>query len=146
MIPLDPLVWRKDLDPAVKTKLYTFLMSYGRIGSPDEIKTAKEILANLIWSPFNPSSDNQLLPIRKLELTKEKLKVEADAKLSDDEKAKNVKEFEAKLADVEAMTKKAEADGFRTRVVAFIDADKAGNQDELKKMIAEFAANFASTN
>jgi phosphonate transport system substrate-binding protein len=146
MIPLDPLVWRKDLDPAVKTKLYTFLMSYGRIGSPDEIKTAKEILANLIWSPFNPSSDNQLLPIRKLELTKEKLKVEADAKLSDDEKAKNVKEFEAKLADVEAMTKKAEADGFRTRVVAFIDTDKAGNQDELKKMIAEFAANFASTN
>jgi phosphonate transport system substrate-binding protein len=146
MIPLDPLVWRKDLDPAVKTKLYTFLMSYGRIGSPDEIKTAKEILANLIWSPFNPSSDNQLLPIRKLELTKEKLKVEADAKLSDDEKAMNVKEFEAKLADVEAMTKKAEADGFRTRVVAFIGADKAGNQDELKKMIAEFAANFASTN
>ena len=121
-------------------------MSYGRIGSPDEIKTAKEILANLIWSPFNPSSDNQLLPIRKLELTKEKLKAEADAKLSDDEKAKNVKEFEAKLADVEAMTKKAEADGFRTRVVAFIDADKAGNQDELKKMIAEFADNFASTN
>jgi phosphonate transport system substrate-binding protein len=146
MIPLDPLVWRKDLDPAVKTKLYTFLMSYGRVGSPDEIKTAKEILANLIWSPFNPSSDNQLLPIRKLELTKEKLKVEADAKLSDDEKAKNVKEFEAKLADVEAMTKKAEADGFRTRVVAFIDADKTLNQDELKKMIAEFAANFASTN
>src|SRR6516165_5349530 len=35
LIPLDPLVWRKDLDPAVKTKLYTFLMSYGRIGSND---------------------------------------------------------------------------------------------------------------
>jgi phosphonate ABC transporter binding protein len=32
LIPLDPLVWRKDLDPAVKTKLYTFLLSYGRIG------------------------------------------------------------------------------------------------------------------
>ena len=74
------------------------------------------------------------------------MKVEADAKLSDDEKAKSVKEFEAKLTDVEAMTKKAEADGFRARVTAFIDADKAGNQDELKKMIAEFAANFASTN
>jgi phosphonate transport system substrate-binding protein len=25
LIPLDPLVWRKDLDPAVKTKLYSFL-------------------------------------------------------------------------------------------------------------------------
>src|SRR6516164_8401680 len=38
LIPLDPIVWRKDLDPAVKTKLYTFLLSYGRIGSADEIK------------------------------------------------------------------------------------------------------------
>jgi len=30
LIPLDPIVWRKDLDPAVKTKLYAFLMSSGR--------------------------------------------------------------------------------------------------------------------
>ena len=35
LIPLDPLVWRKDLDPAVKTRLYTFLMSYGRIGTDE---------------------------------------------------------------------------------------------------------------
>jgi len=146
IIPLDPIVWRKDLDPAVKAKLYTFIMSYGRIGTPDDVKTAREILANLIWSPFNPSSDNQLLPIRKLELTKEKLKVEADAKLSDEEKAKQVKDLEAQLAHIEELTKKAETDGFRTRVAAFIEADKAGSQDELKKMIAEFAANFASTN
>jgi len=33
LIPLDPLMWRKDLDPAVKGKLYTFLMSYGHIGT-----------------------------------------------------------------------------------------------------------------
>jgi phosphonate transport system substrate-binding protein len=146
IIPLDPLVWRKDLDPAVKTKLYTFLMSYGRIGSPDDVKPAREILSNLIWSPFNPSSDNQLLPIRKLELTKEKLKVEADAKLTDDEKAKKVADLQDQLAKVEDMTKKAATDGYQKRVAAFIEADKAGNQDELKRMIAEFAANFANTN
>src|SRR5499425_3646634 len=45
LIPLDPIVWRKDLDPAVKTKLYTFLLSYGRIGSDDEIKAAREMIA-----------------------------------------------------------------------------------------------------
>jgi phosphonate transport system substrate-binding protein len=146
IIPLDPLVWRKDLDPAVKTKLYTFLMSYGRIGSPDDIKPAREILANLIWSPFNPSSDNQLLPIRKLELTKERLKVEADAKLTDDEKTKKVAELQDQLAKVEDMAKKAETDGYQKRVAAFVEADKAGNQDALKRMIAEFAANFANTN
>src|SRR5215475_8240195 len=35
IIPLDPLVWRKDLDPTVKAKLYTFLMSYGRFGTDE---------------------------------------------------------------------------------------------------------------
>jgi phosphonate transport system substrate-binding protein len=146
IIPLDPIVWRKDLDPGVKTKLYTFLMSYGRIGSAEEIKAAREILANLIWSPLNPSSDDQLLPIRKLELTKEKLKVQADSKLSDDEKAKQVADLDAKLADVDQRTKRAETDSFRQRVTTFIAADKAGNQDELKRMIAEFASNFSNTN
>jgi phosphonate transport system substrate-binding protein len=146
IIPLDPIVWRKDLDPSVKTKLYTFLLSYGRIGSEDEIKSAREILANLVWSPFNPSSDNQLLPIRKLELTKEKLKVQADSKLSDEEKAKQVADLDAKLADIDERTKKAETDSFRQRVAAFIAADKAGKQEELKRMIAEFASNFSNTN
>src|SRR5215475_11744445 len=51
IIPLDPLVWRKDLDASVKTKLYTFLMDYGRFGTDDQVKAAREILANLLWSP-----------------------------------------------------------------------------------------------
>src|SRR5215467_3221426 len=55
IIPLDPLVWRKDLDPALKTKIYTFLLGYGRLGTDDENKVAREILGNLIWAPFNPS-------------------------------------------------------------------------------------------
>ncbi|HEY2134866.1 MAG TPA: phosphonate ABC transporter substrate-binding protein, partial [Xanthobacteraceae bacterium] len=78
IIPLDPITWRKDLDPAVKAKIYGFLLSYGRFGSPDEVKTAREILANLIWSPFNPSSDRQLVPIRKLEANKSLMKVQSD--------------------------------------------------------------------
>jgi phosphonate transport system substrate-binding protein len=146
LIPLDPLVWRKDLDPAVKTKLYTFLLSYGHIGSDDEIKTAREILANLVWSPFHPSSDNQLLPIRKLEANKELLKVRGDAKLSDEDKEKQAAAIAAQLAKLDDLEKKAAADDFQGRVAAFIEAEKAGRQDELKKMIAEFAATSAHTN
>src|SRR5499425_2023962 len=89
LIPLDPLMWRKDLDPAVKGKLYTVLMSYGHVGSDAEIKAARDMLANLIWSPFHPSSDSQLLSIRKLEANRDLLKLKADAKLSDDQKAKD---------------------------------------------------------
>ena len=95
LIPLDPIVWRKDLDPAVKTKLYTFLLGYGRIGSDDEIKAAKAVLAALVWSPFHPSSDNQLIPIRVLEANKNLMKVQADEKLSADEKSKQVRAIRA---------------------------------------------------
>ena len=145
LIPLDPLVWRKDLDPTVKTKLYTFLMSYGRIGSADEIKTAKQVLADLIWSPFHPSSDNQLLPIRLLEANKALAKIQSDEKLSADEKTSQTAAIRADIAKIEAAQKKADNDNSKQRVEAFLAADKAGNQDELKKMIAEFAASTAST-
>jgi phosphonate transport system substrate-binding protein len=145
LIPLDPLVWRKDLDPAVKAKLYTFLLSYGRIGTDDEIKTAKGILADLIWSPFRPSSDNQLIPIRVLEANKNLMKAQGDEKLSADEKSKQVAAIRAEIARLEENQKKAETDPFQKRVAAFVETDKAGNQDELKKMIADFAAGTATT-
>jgi phosphonate transport system substrate-binding protein len=145
LIPLDPLVWRKDLDPAVKTKLYTFLMSYGRIGSDEEIKGAKAVLANLIWSPFHPSSDNQLIPIRILEANKSLMKVQGDEKLSQEEKSREIAAIRAEISMLEEREKKAEADGFQRRAAAFVEADKAGRQDELKKMIAEFAAGSPGT-
>ena len=145
LIPLDPLVWRKDLDPAVKTKLYTFLMSYGRIGSDEEIKGAKATLANLIWSPFQPSSDNQLLPIRILEANKSLMKVQGDEKLSQEEKSREIAAIRAEIAALEEREKKADGDDFQRRAAAFLEADKAGRQDELKKMIADLAAGNSGT-
>ncbi|MBV9968690.1 MAG: phosphonate ABC transporter substrate-binding protein [Xanthobacteraceae bacterium] len=146
LIPLDPLVWRKDLDPAVKTKLYTFLLSYGHIGTEEEIKAARGVLAALVWSPFHPSSDDQLLTTRKLEANKDLLKVRSDSKLSDEEKAKQVAALTGALSELDAQEKKAAADTFQARVAAFIEAEKAGRQDDLGRMIAEFAATAAHTN
>src|SRR5262245_57933841 len=142
IIPLDPLIWRKDLDPAVKAKLYTFLMSYGRFGTEDEVKTDREVLANLIWSPFNPSSDRQLIPIRKLEANRDLMKVQADDKLSAEDKAAKTAEIKAKLAKIEQAEKELEADPYQKRVADFVAADKAGDKDKMKKMIAEFANGF----
>lgn len=146
LIPLDPLVWRKDIDPTLKSKIYTFLMNYGRSGTEEEMKASREVLASLLWSPFNPSSDRQLLPIRKLEASRNLMKVQADEKLSADDKAKKIAEIKAELAKIEQMEKQAETDGFQARVNAFIAADKAGKSDDVKRMIGEFAAGFASTN
>jgi phosphonate transport system substrate-binding protein len=146
IIPLDPIVWRRDLDPTIKTKLYTFLLSYGRIGTPEEIKAAREMIAAMIWSPLHPSSDDQLIPMRKLEASRDMLRVQSDAKLSDAEKAKQIAEIQAQLAKLDEMEKKAAADPFQGRLAAFLEADKAGNQADLKRMIAEFAAANARTN
>jgi predicted secreted protein len=39
-----------------------------------------------------------------------------------------------------------ETDPYQKRVAAFIAADKAGDKATVKKMIADFAGGFASTN
>lgn len=144
IIPLDPLTWRKDLDPAVKTKLYSFLISYGRIGSPEEVKAAKEVLANLLWAPFKPSSNDQLLPIRILEANKSMMKINGDDKLTAEQKAQQVAPLQAALKKAEAETAKAETSAFRKQVASFVETDKTGDQAVLKKMIGEFTANAVS--
>jgi phosphonate transport system substrate-binding protein len=145
IIPLDPLVWRKDLDPAVKTKLYTFLLSYGRLGAADEISAARTILADLVWSPFNPSSDVQLLPTRKLEASRNLARVQNDDKRTAEEKDRQIAAIRTELAKLEAAEKRAADDGFRKQVAAFVAADKAGDKDTVRTMIAAFAASLAHT-
>jgi phosphonate transport system substrate-binding protein len=82
LIPSDPLVWRKDLDPDVKKRLVAFLTSYG--DDPRE----EEILNKLQWKGFKPSNDDQLLPIRQLELFKEKKALEEQGDLNEERKAR----------------------------------------------------------
>lgn len=100
LIPSDPLVWHKDLDQNIKNKLYTFIMTYGRIGTPAEVKTARDVLANLQWAPFRPSSNAQLYPIRILALNKSVLKIESDKKLTADEKQKKIAVLKVKINEI----------------------------------------------
>ena len=93
LIPSDPLVWRKDLSQDLKSKLYTFIMTYGRTGTPEEVQRAREVLSALQWAPFRPSSNAQLYPIRQLAINKEILKIQGDKKLSTADK-------EAKIAEL----------------------------------------------
>jgi len=100
LIPSDPLVWRKDLDEEIKKDLYYFVMTYGRVGTPEEIIAARRVLAGLDWAPFVPSSDAQLYPIRQMELNKELMRLRADDRLSDAEKKQRTAEIEAELTAV----------------------------------------------
>ncbi|WP_395674310.1 phosphate/phosphite/phosphonate ABC transporter substrate-binding protein [Phenylobacterium sp.] len=67
-IPEDPLVWRKDLDPAVKTKVAQFLFSYG-VGDAPEAVRQRAVLAGLQTLPFKAADDRHLLPVREMEAT-----------------------------------------------------------------------------
>lgn len=94
LIPSDPLLWRKDLDTDVKAKVREFFIGYGK-----DVRE-KENLARLTIGSFVASDNSQLLPIRQLELVRERAKVEADAGMAADAKRKKLDEIDARLADL----------------------------------------------
>ena len=94
LIPSDPFVWRKDLDPAVKAKLKRFVLGYAKT-DPKEKATLKAIYN---YGGFRDSSNDQLIPIRQLELFRDRAKAETDEKTSADDKAQLVAEIDRKLA------------------------------------------------
>jgi len=94
LISSDPIVWRKDLDADTKKKLRDFFITYGRDARE------KEILKTLTWSGFVASDNNQLTPIRQLELARERSRVEADTALSADDKAKKLQDIEQRQAEL----------------------------------------------
>lgn len=67
-IPEDPMVWRKDLDPAVKAKIAAFMFSYG-VGTSPEALRQRAILNRIETGPFHHADDTHLLPVREMEAT-----------------------------------------------------------------------------
>jgi phosphonate transport system substrate-binding protein len=97
LIPLDPLVMRKDLPEATKTKVKDFFYSYG--ATPQE----KENLMKLSkLSGFKASSNAQLTPIRQLELFKTRNKIDVDTTLSASDKQTKLSEIDRQLAALTA--------------------------------------------
>ena len=95
LIPRDPLVWRKDLPADLKKKIQDFVTGYGRN------EREREVLANLYrLKGFKASTNAQLVPIRQLELFKDRRKVEDDAHMADSEKRTRLAEIDGKLAEL----------------------------------------------
>jgi phosphonate transport system substrate-binding protein len=93
LIPNDPIVWRKDLDPAVKAKVKSFLIGYGKTDAD------KEVMGKIYnYSGFKESTNDQLIPIRQLELYKDRVKIENDAQYSAEEKTRLLADIDKKLA------------------------------------------------
>lgn len=95
LIPGGPLVWRNNLSDEQKNKLRDFFFKYGANAEQ------KKVLADLQWSKFQPSDDDQLLPIRQLELFKQRTDVANNANLGAEEKAAKLKALDEELAKLE---------------------------------------------
>ena len=94
LIPLDPLVIRKDLPEATKAKVREFFYTYGQGGQQEKDNLFK--LSKL--SGFKASTNSQLTPIRQLELFKTRNKLEADATLAAADKQTRLTEIDKQLA------------------------------------------------
>lgn len=96
LIPSDPFVWRKDLDPAVKEKIRTFVLNYAK-NSEEE----KAVLKNIYnYAGFRASNNDQLKPIRQLELFKDRNKIESAQNMSEEEKKAKLAQIDKALAEL----------------------------------------------
>jgi phosphonate transport system substrate-binding protein len=64
------MVWRKDLDPAIKAKIRAFIFSYG-VGDSATAVAQRKVLARLGVGPFKPADDSHLILVREMEATEQ---------------------------------------------------------------------------
>lgn len=98
-IPNDPVIYRTDLSDAMKGKIETFFLNYGK-KNPAQAKTLDEILK---LSGFKKSSNAQLIPIADLELFNQLSKNQNDEKKSAAEKQKTFDALMARFGSLSAL-------------------------------------------
>jgi phosphonate transport system substrate-binding protein len=94
LIPSDPMIYRKDLDSQLKAQIREFFVKYGKNDRE------KQALKKIGISGFKASNDDQLLPIRQLELFKVKLAVEKDNRLDASAKKAKLQDIDRQLAEL----------------------------------------------
>jgi phosphonate transport system substrate-binding protein len=94
LIPLDPLVISKGLPEATKAKIKNFFYNYAKTDARE-----KEIVMKISkLSGFKASTNDQLKPIRQLDLFSQRNKIDADTTLSDADKKTKLSDVDQKLA------------------------------------------------
>jgi phosphonate transport system substrate-binding protein len=108
VLPEDPIVWRKDLDPGVKEKLRQFFLTYGQ-GSGPEAERQRGYMARVNVGGFKAADDSHLLPVREMEATEHLLTAQ------DTKDPAQIAKAQATLDDIRGQRQALEA---RTRAPA----------------------------
>ncbi len=104
-IPNDPILYRKDLSPALKSKLEDFFLNYGKAKSASTHK--QNLLAMLELSGFQRSNDAQLKSIADLTLFSILRANMDDTKLTDAQKAQKFNEVSARFGKLSMVLESA---------------------------------------
>lgn len=94
LIPLDPLVMSKSVPEATRNKLRTFFYNYAKTDPREQAIVLK--ISKL--SGFKPSTNEQLKPIRQLDLFGKRNKIESDTTLSESERKRQLAAIDQQLA------------------------------------------------
>jgi len=94
LIPLDPMVMRKNLPEATKSKIKNFFYNYAKTDAKE-----KEVVMKISkLSGFKASTNDQLKPIRQLDMFSKRNKIDSDTTLSDADKKSKLAEIDQQLA------------------------------------------------
>ena len=94
LIALDPLVISKGLPEATKTKIKNFFYNYAKTDAKE-----KEVVMKISkLSGFKASTNDQLKPIRQLDMFSKRNKIDSDTTLSDADKKSKLAEIDQQLA------------------------------------------------
>ncbi|MBO9355053.1 phosphonate ABC transporter substrate-binding protein [Bordetella petrii] len=106
LIPADPMVMRSDLPADMKQRIQAFFVNYGKEGADAERQ--QKVLAGLTYKGFRASSNSQLVPIRQMELAKQKIGVETNTTLSAADKQQKLAELDRQLAELDKLAGKSQ--------------------------------------
>jgi phosphonate transport system substrate-binding protein len=96
LIPLDPMVMSKSVPEATRVKIRNFFYNYAKTNARE-----KEIVMKIgKLSGFKASTNDQLKPIRQLELFSMRNKIEADTALTDADKRARLAAVDQQLAAI----------------------------------------------
>ncbi len=117
LIPSDPLAYRGNLPEQVKAQIFYFFVGLGRFGTPEQVRKEREILNYATYAGFKPSSNAQLFPIREMALNKDILSIQADAKMTAEEKQAKIAELTDEIKEIQALATELPNDLGQTKLI-----------------------------
>ncbi len=100
LIPSDPMVWHKNLSPEWKARIKAVFLAFGRYGS--EAEKERKILSEVGsgWGLFMDSNNDQLIPIRELQLDKERVTTKNHPRLKESQKTERLRAISKQEKDL----------------------------------------------